>query len=401
MKRPAAMIKQEKPTPKKKAREQEPAEAELGTEPGEAEPGEAEPGEADSQQVADQEPAKAAPASGSKPEKALPAMATEKAKAKAKALAAPSKAQWNDVHYTMKKLEKAGKMDLPEKWKKACSGGHQSKREFYYHTFLLDPEASKKEVHKSSLERLSVESTKLKGWFTKWQLGEMQGAVATHPMFEQLCTEACKGLPERDHENEAWARLGVKQYYFEHFEAEKERHVNESTTAAKQTVEVSDRQDFQKAEKALMAEPDNGQVVFGKKSHKAEAAASAEEEKPEEAYKKAYQSLSKAVKAFSSAVDKLQLLKTSLANKQKEQPNAQVAASVGEMEHLQKQHEDLKSQWVTRLAAVASTLPADAASDGSETEKLQQWKQEIEEQNKSLGKALNPHRLWAKNAGLI
>ena len=92
----------------------------------------------------------------------------------------------------------------------------------------------------------------------------MQGAVATHPMFEQLCTEACKGLPERDHENEAWARLGVKQYYFEHFEAEKERHVNESTTAAKQTVEVSDRQDFQKAEKALMAEPENGQVVFGK-----------------------------------------------------------------------------------------------------------------------------------------
>ena len=112
---------------KKKAREQEPAKAELGTEPGEA----------DSQQVADQEPAKAAPASGSKPEKALPAMATEKAKAKAKALPAPSKAQWNDVHYTMKKLEKAGKMDLPEKWKKACLGGHQCKREFYYHTFLL------------------------------------------------------------------------------------------------------------------------------------------------------------------------------------------------------------------------------------------------------------------------
>ena len=158
MKRPAAMIKQEKPTPKKKAREQEPAEAE----PAEAELG-TEPGEADSQQVADQEPAKAAPASGSKPEKALPAMATAKAKAKAKALAAPSKAQWNDVHYTMKKLEKAGKMDLPEKFKKACFGGHQSKREFYYHTFLLDPEASKKEVHKISLERLSVESTKLRG----------------------------------------------------------------------------------------------------------------------------------------------------------------------------------------------------------------------------------------------
>ena len=60
---------------------------------------------------------------------------------------------------------------------------------------------------------------------------------------------------------------------------------------------------------------------------------------------------------------------------------------------MQKQHEDLKSQWVTRLAAVASSLPADAASDGSETEKLQQWKQEIEEQNKSPGKALKPTQI--------
>ena len=180
----------------------------MGTEPGEAEPG-----EADSQQVADQEPAKAAPASGSKPEKALPAMATEKAKAKAKALAAPSKAQWNDVHYTMKKLEKAGKMDFPEKWKKACSGGHQTKREFYYHTFLLDPEASKKEVHKSSLERPfgginQVE--RLVHQMAAW--GNARCSRTTYPMFEQLCTEACKGLPERDHENEAWARLGVKQF---------------------------------------------------------------------------------------------------------------------------------------------------------------------------------------------
>eukprot|EP00435_Cladocopium_sp_Y103_P060298 s1211_g22.t1 len=219
-------------------------------------------------------------------------------------------------------------------------------------------------------------------------------------MFEQLCTEACKGLPVRDHENEAWARLGVKQHYYEHFGPEKERHVNESETTAKQRVEGYDNQDFQKAEKALMTEPENGQLVLGKRKTQ-EPTTTEEEEKLEEVYKKAYLSLSKAVKAFSAAVDKLQLLKTSLENKQTEQPNAQLAASVGEMQSLQRLNEDLKNKWVTRLAALASSLPADAASDGSETAKLQQWKAEIEEQNKSLGKALNPHKLWAKNAGFI
>ena len=93
-----------------------------------------------------------------------------------------------------------------------------------------------------------------------------------------------------------------------------------------------------KLKKALMAEPEAGQMVFGKKIQKAEPSntTNAEEEKPEEAYKRAYQSLSKAVKAFSGAVDKLHLLKTSLENKQEQQPNAQLAASVDEMKKLEK-----------------------------------------------------------------
>eukprot|EP00435_Cladocopium_sp_Y103_P059304 s1211_g21.t1 len=116
MKRLAARVKVEQPTPKKRAAAGEPTEAEPAqAEPAEAEPAEAEPGKAQTQQQAVQEPAKATPAAGSKPEKA------QKAKAKAGALPAPSKAQWNDVNYTLKKLQKAGKMDLPEKWKKASA----------------------------------------------------------------------------------------------------------------------------------------------------------------------------------------------------------------------------------------------------------------------------------------
>ena len=116
----------------------------------------------------------------------------------------------------------------------------------------------------------------------------MQDAVSSHPMFEELCTEACKGLPERDHQNEAWARLEVKQYYYDYSGPETEKHVNERETKAKQQVEVCDNQDFQKAEKALMAGPEPCQVVFGNKSQKSEPSCktNAEEEQPEEAYKK-------------------------------------------------------------------------------------------------------------------
>ena len=45
--------------------------------------------------------------------------------------------------------------------------GQLAKRQFFYNIFLLDPEAGKKELRKGSLERLSNESTKLKGWITK------------------------------------------------------------------------------------------------------------------------------------------------------------------------------------------------------------------------------------------
>ena len=395
MKRPAS-VKRERETPPKKKRPQDEEEEEPGTaaeKPGEAaeEPGKATDGEPEPASGSQSKPAKAP-----KPEKAHKP-------AKAKELAAPSKAAWNDMSYALKKLEKAGKSQLPQAWKEAQGAGQQAKREFYYNVFLLDPTQSKKAVHKESLERLTVKEEKTKGWFTSSQIGTMEGADPNHKDFEVLCEAACEGLKERPHEVTAWAKMGIKQYYYEKTGPKKEEKANESLTKAEQRVELEDQHDFEKAEKALMADQSSHQVVLGKRSLKkaAESEAEEEEEEPEKAYKKIHQSLSKAVKTFSSSVDKLLVLKETLANKNAAEHGKQLIASLEELQSLQKQNEDLKAKWVSRLAALPSSISPSAASDGKKTEGLVKMKEEVEQDQKNLSKALSPHKLWAKNAGLI
>ena len=119
--------------------------------PVEAAPVKAEPAESPlkrrmTEKGKDPEPEKA---EEKKPEKAKPEKTKpEKAKPDQSKLPAPSKAAWNDVGYTLKKLAKAGKTESPEAWKKAQAAGQQGKRELYYNVFLLDPEQRAK--HQSS-----------------------------------------------------------------------------------------------------------------------------------------------------------------------------------------------------------------------------------------------------------
>ena len=191
---------------------------------------------------------------------------------------------------------------------------------------------AKKAVHKESLERLKVSETTTKGWFTAVQIGKMEGADPTQKDFETLCEAACEGLTSRPHEVKAWAKKGVKQYYYEKTGPQTEEKANESLTKAEQRVDMEDQHDFDKAEKALMADQSSHQVVLGKKSLKkaAEKEADEEEEEPEKVYKKAHQSLSKAVKTFSSSVDKLLVLKETLANKDAAEHGRQLTASLEE-----------------------------------------------------------------------
>ncbi|CAE7672294.1 unnamed protein product [Symbiodinium sp. CCMP2592] len=76
-----------------------------------------------------------------------PAKAGQPAKAKAKAHPPPSREAWKDLRYQLGSLKKAGKgANLRGQWENCKT--QSEKRTFYYEVFLLDPEVSRKEVHK-------------------------------------------------------------------------------------------------------------------------------------------------------------------------------------------------------------------------------------------------------------
>ena len=336
------------------------------------------------------QPAKAEENESEKAEKTKP----EKAKSDQSKLPAPSKAAWNDVGYTLKKLAKAGKTELPEAWKKAQASGQQGKREFYYNVFLLDPEQSTKAVHKESLEKLTVESTTVKGWM---EIGKLQGADPSLKNFEALCDSACEGLPERDHENPAWAKQDIKQYWFEKEKPIEEKRSNESSTRAKQQVSL-ENEDFQRAEKALQVDQTNSQVMLGRKAAPKPVADKPEraKEEPEEAYKKGLVSLQKAVKGFNGTIDKMQVLKSALEKKRFSDSSLQLKATAEELVQVLQKAEEDKSGFSSKLATFGPQLEKE-----DQLEELEAVKKEVEETSRSLNKAVGPHKLWAKNQGLI
>ena len=81
-----------------------------------------------------------------------------------------------------------------------------------------------------------------------------------------------------------------------------------------------------------------------------------------------------AVKTFSSSVDKLLVLKETLANKDAAEHGRQLTASLEELQSLQKQNEDLKGNWVSKLAALPSSVSPSAASDGKKQMSWSNWR---------------------------
>eukprot|EP00435_Cladocopium_sp_Y103_P009773 s119_g2.t1 len=299
-------------------------------------------------------------------------------------------------------MAKAGDTRLRSAWEKARdTGGQKAKRDFYYSVFLLDPNVSKKSVHKESLERLKEVSKVTSAWLTKFQIAKLQGADPQDPEFSTLADSAVDGLEERPHEVSAWAAKGIKQC-----KATKEMGVDlvkvrESCARAKQEVDEMNQEEFAQAEQALIAQPETKQVVLGSRRNKPEER-KAEEIGMAEEYSLAYKSLKRGVSALSTALDKASLLKECLS-KAKNQ-SAQQKNSCKELEQLVLDFTQAKAKWQSELAPLneALTTEEDKPEEGkAEITKVLELRLKCEEDTKSLQKAVGPHKVWAKNQGLI
>ena len=173
-----------------------------------------------------------------------------------------------------------------------------------------------------SLEKAEERTGCEEGWLTKWDIAEKNGIPAHHPQYGTLCDEMVHGFAERDHENAALAKQGIKQYYWSGVKLKETMQVNASVTKALQSVSDLDAGDFKRVENALQVGPVPGQYVLGKKTPKAletEPAPAKEEEPFSEKYKKAYASVKKIVSTFSTTRDKLEMLLESLKKALSEQ----------------------------------------------------------------------------------
>ena len=322
MKKPAAFVKLEpKSTPKKKLK---PAQA----------PGSEVAQPAEAQETPAPKPAASPAPKPAEAEAAKPAKPAKASKSDKQTLPPPSKAAWNDLKYQCQTLAKKGKSHLQKAWQEAQSLGHMAKRDFYYNIFLLDPDVAHKQVHKESLQRHTEESTVEKGWMTKWKVGKLEGADPSLPNFESLCDLAVKGLPERSHENEAWAEAGVKQYYFEKEVSHLEKLSHESLTKASQQVggEALNGQDFERVEAHLQVTGPPQRMLLGSASSSAKGGS---KKSLEEAYAEHLEKCKHLEEECNKALGKLESLTEAFKLENGKNPTAQLEASKTELESLQ------------------------------------------------------------------
>ena len=90
---------------------------------------------------------------------------------------------------------------------KECKS-QEEKRTFFYDVYLLDPAVSEKAVLKKDQQETVVTDDNIDDWFTAEQVAKYKGI---EPGVELV--EAC--LPERKHEDEHLAALGVKQFHYQ------------------------------------------------------------------------------------------------------------------------------------------------------------------------------------------
>ena len=206
--------------------------------------------------------------------------------------------------------------------------------------------------------------------------------------------QAVKGLPERSHENEAWAEAGVKQYYFEKEVSHLEKLSHESLTKASQQVggEALNDQDFERVEAHLQVTGPPQRMLLGSASSSAKGGSLKSLEK---AYAEHLEKCKHLEEECNKALGKLESLTEAFKLENGKNPTAQLEASKTKLESLQESFSKKKEGYQQRILVYPEK--AETPVNDADVKKLEELKKEMEAELKSLKKAMGPHKMWASN----
>ena len=167
----------------------------------------------------------------------------------------------------MKTLAKAGKDGLQKAYNQCRT--HDEKRAFFYDKYLLDPEVSEKAVLKKDTQESVVTEDNIDDWFTAEQVAKFKGIEPGAEHFKELVKASVKDLPERDHEDENLAALGVKQYHYQATKTKTQTLKRKGLELMEQVGDVS-TEDFTDMRAAM--NPGTGQRMIGSSTSKQQKA---------------------------------------------------------------------------------------------------------------------------------
>ena len=162
------------------------------------------------------------------------------------------------LHSKLQTMAKSGKDGLQKAYKQCKT--QEDKRTFFYNVYLLDPAVSEKAVLKKDQQETVVTDDNIDDWLTAEQVAKHKGIEPGVGSYKELVAASVKGLPERKHEDEHLAALGVKQFHYQATKTKTQTLKRKGMELLEQVGDVS-QEDF--ADMRAAMNPFSGQRMIG------------------------------------------------------------------------------------------------------------------------------------------
>ncbi|CAE7245236.1 unnamed protein product [Symbiodinium sp. CCMP2592] len=258
--------------------------------------------------------------------------------------------------------------------------------------YLLDPEISERRVAKTDVQAEEDRDDTQKGWFTDDEIAGFKGIFPHSSDYSSLKKACVQDLLEREHEDENLAKLGIKQYYFEHCKTFSSSSKTRELQLEENVGDVS-QEDFEEIRKKLkgaatqkmISKSQSGRLPGEGKDKEAEVRIDHEQN-----YKDQRKKLTGQLTQVSTELATVELLKVSLDHKKHKMATV-VLEQVAELEG------KLYSLYSCKKEVMDSQhkFPKQPEKDHEElASKLAEVVASISEKLKPLKRELSSHKKW-------